>query len=580
MANRRWDAVLLLVLAVSVRAHIIEPSRTQSSLRSMADAPTRLPCRYQPHSNEKVVQVTWSKQLKDGTKEQIITVHFQDGRTAFGQYSNRVKMEATDPMANSALLIPITKESDEGVYTCHISTYPLGNFERQMTLTVWKLPLSSVYPEVMVEGQSFRRAAACRAAGRPRPRLTWDTDLTGRVEEREGEEGSASTYFLLHPLRSMNGKRLDCLVWHPGLEQPMRLRNTLEVHYPPDASITSQSDDLYVGLPDLELTCAGGGNPAADNITWTWSGGDLPEGVTASGGRLKFGRGLYLNDSGVYQCAAVNPVGGSKTEFLLTVAAKSRGILISAENLYLIVFGALAGAAVMVLIIILLLVNRHHRRRNKKLELELNEKTIEINSFSRQASLRRLNSVSSDPRSQAEDYSMLRVDSRIKNSQMSLERPIYKGSQSTLAGRWGHADVVDVDELGRPVVWGSGREALRVADLDGETAERRRRVESYVKSSNMSLDSGLPSSLVPLKVQPDDSIDARNPDQELVRGGDSPSEEDWGLPPPPPPEELDDSNSVYQLSEALTNHFYYSKGLLRPLPHSKAILLQPQSQVI
>ncbi|KAM8839068.1 nectin-4 isoform 1-T1 [Synchiropus picturatus] len=578
MLNGRWDVVHLVVFAVSVTAKFIEPSGPRSSLLSIADAPTRLPCLYQAESHEKVVQVTWSKLLKNGTKDQIITVHFQEGHTAFGQYSNRVKMESKDPMDNSALLIPITQQSDEGVYTCHIATYPLGNFERKITLSVWKLPLSSVYPEVMVEGQSFRRAAACRAAGHPRPRLTWDTDLTGRVDEREGDEGSASTYFLLHPLRSMNGKRLDCLVWHPGLEQPMRLKNTLEVHYPPDASITSNFDDLYVGLQDLELTCVGGGNPAADNITWTWSGGDLPEGVTASGGSLKFGRGLYLNDSSVYQCVAVNAVGVSKTEFLLTVAAKSRGILISAENLYLIVFGSLAGAAVMVLIMILLLVNRHHRRKNKRLEQELDEKTNEINSFSRQASLRRLNSVSSDPRSEVEDYGMLRVDSRIKNSQMSMqERPIYKGSQSTLGGRWGHADVVDVDELGRPVVWGNGRESLRVADLD---AERRRRVESYVQSSNMSLDSGLPSSLVPLKVQPDDGFDSRNPNQQLVRGGGSPSEGDWVLPAPPPPEGPDDSNSVYQLSEALTNHFYYSNGLLRPLPHSKAILLQPQSQVI
>lgn len=42
-----------------------------------------------------------------------------------------------------------------------------------------------------------------------------------------------------------------------------------------------------------------------------------------------------------------------------------------------------------------------------------------------------------------------------------------------------------MDELGRPVVWHDGRESLR--EIDGEKEERRRRVESYLKNSNMSL---------------------------------------------------------------------------------------------
>lgn len=45
------------------------------------------------------------------------------------------------------------------------------------------------------------------------------------------------------------------------------------------------------------------------------------------------------------------------------------------DNQLLIIIGASAGALVMLLIIIVLLVNRHHRNKNKKLELELSEKT-------------------------------------------------------------------------------------------------------------------------------------------------------------------------------------------------------------
>lgn len=91
-------------------------------------------------------------------------------------------------------------------------------------------------------------------------------------------------------------------------------------------------------------------------------------------------------------------------------------------------------------------------------------------------------------------------------------------------------------------------------------------------------DSGLPSSLVPLKAQQEDVTGPREPD---LREGAPPCEEDW----PPAPSETDglqddEDSGSYQISEALNNHFYYSNGVLRPRPHSNAILLSPRGQVI
>lgn len=569
---------LLLLAAVCVQGAFVEPSQPDISLRSFAESQTRLPCRYQVGEGEKVVQVTWYKELPDGNKDQIITAHFMDGHTEFGRYSGRVRFESGSPTVNSALLIPSTEESDEGSYTCHISTFPNGNFERHITLTVWILPISSLDPVILVEGQSFRMAASCRAVGRPPPRLSWDTDLPGQSQNRTNEGGSVSSYYSLHPLRSMNGKKLDCLVWHPGLEQPRRLSNPLVVQYPPDPTISAGTGNWFVGLEKAELVCNSGGYPKPQNVTWTWKGGALPDGTSVVGGKLVFGRTLRMNDSGVFECVVKNNVGVGKTEYMLTVTETSQG---KGDNLMLIIIGAAAGTLVLILVMVVLLVNRYHRRKNKKLEMELSEKTEEIQSFSRQASLRRLNSVSTDPRVQTEDYALLRVDSRMKNSQISLERPSYKGSQSTLGGKWGPPGGVEVDELGRPVVWHDSRESRRGMEMDGEKEERRRRVESYLKSSNMSLDSGLPSSLVPLKAQQDEGVGPRDPELGHLREGDSPHREDWA-PTQSVAEghEDDEDSSSYQISEALTNHFYYSNGILRPRPHSNAILLQPRGQVI
>ncbi|XP_061587892.1 nectin-4 isoform X2 [Cololabis saira] len=580
--DSRGEVMVLLLLSVScVGGDFVEPREPVTSLRSLGDAQTRLPCVYKEEEGEKVVQVTWYKELPNGTKEQIITAHFQDGHTEFGRYSGRVRFENGNPTENSALLIPTTEASDEGRFTCHISTFPNGNFERHFILTVWVLPISSLDPVTLVEGQEFGVVASCRAVGRPLPQLSWDTDLQGLTQSRIGEGGTVTSLFSLHPLRSMNGKKLDCLVSHPGLKEPRRITNRVAVQYPPDATISASPGHWYVGLEEAELMCEVVGFPKPQNISWTRRGGALPNGVSVTEEKLIFGRALRMNDSGVYECAVRNSLGVGKAEFTLNIAEQSqRKSDAPVDNqLLIIIIGASAGAVVLGLVLVVLLVNSHHRRRNRKLERELNEKRDEISNLSRQNSFRRMNSVSTDPRVQPEDYVHFMDDNRIKNSQISLGLLHCKGSQSTLGRGWGPAG--RVDELGRPVVWCDGEESLRGAEIDGEKEERSRALKLNLKGSNMSLDSGLPSSLTPLKPQQDDCVGPQESDQGHLQERDSPSEDDWA-PTQSGREGHDDeeSNSSCQISEALTNHFYYSKGLLRPKPHSNAILMTTKSQII
>ncbi|XP_037537834.1 nectin-4 [Nematolebias whitei] len=567
---------LFFITVASVQGDFVEPPGPVTSLRSLTDSPSRLPCQYKVEGEAKVVQVTWNKELADGTKEPIITAHFTEGQTAFGRYSSRVKFESSDPMENSALLIASTQESDEGSFICHISTFPTGNFERRFELTVWTLPISSLDPLPVVAGQLYGVVASCRAVGRPLPELSWDTELPGKSLSRTSEGGAVSIHYSLHPTRSMNGKQLDCLVSHPGLEKQRRISNNLVVKYPPDPTISSPSGNWYAGLEKAELVCNGRGYPESQDITWKWRGGALPKGVHVSGEKLVFARALNGNDSGVYECKVKNPLGEGKAEYLLTVSGGSPN-----GNTLLIIIGAAAGAAVMILIVVVLMVRRRHQRKTKTLKMQLQEKTDEINSLSRPGSFRRLNSVSTDPRMQSEEYILVKIDKRTLNSQMSLERPVFKGSQSTMGGKWGSGGVVERDEYGRPVVWHEDRQSLRAVDMDGEKEERRRRVESFVKSSNMSLDSGLPSSLVPLKAQQDDCTGPREPDLGHLQEGGPPPGDEWNpIQCEPDGQEDDESCSSYQISEALNNHFYYSNGILRPRPHSNAILLHPQSQII
>ncbi|MEQ2190426.1 hypothetical protein XENOCAPTIV_015160 [Xenoophorus captivus] len=127
-----------LLLMACVQGAFVEPLQPDIDLLSFSDNPTRLPCQYQVAQDQSVVQVTWNKELPDGSEDPVIMAHFTEGNREFGRYSGRVKFESFTPITeNSALLIPATQESDEGIYRCHITTFPNGNFERRIKLTVW-----------------------------------------------------------------------------------------------------------------------------------------------------------------------------------------------------------------------------------------------------------------------------------------------------------------------------------------------------------------------------------------------------------------------------------------------------------
>ena len=81
MLKRSTVCLPSLVVLVVSESGFVEPPEPVFALLSLAEDRTRLPCRYVVEPGEKVVQVTWYKELSDGSKEQIITAHFTEGHT-------------------------------------------------------------------------------------------------------------------------------------------------------------------------------------------------------------------------------------------------------------------------------------------------------------------------------------------------------------------------------------------------------------------------------------------------------------------------------------------------------------------
>ncbi|CAN9509715.1 unnamed protein product [Ophioblennius macclurei] len=600
---------LALSVLLVIRGDFLDPPR-EEPLRSLAEDETVLPCRYKAMDGNVMVQVTWYKELSDGSKEQIITAHHDNGQTAFGSWSRRVRFKNSDPVMDSSLVIISTEVSDEGNYLCHISTFPSGNFDRAVSLIVWTMPISSLDPVILVEGQSYRQAAACRSVARPPPRLSWDTDLNGQSINRSSDNGAVSSLYSVHPLRGMNGKKLDCLVWHPTFSGPRRIQNKLVVHYPPNAEVPGHSSNWYVGQENAALTCVSGGNPRPHIFTWIRLNGELPKGaVTHDNGTLAFGRPLNVSDSGIYQCAAKNDVGVGKADVEVIVKARPERQT-DLENLMVIIVGAAAGGLLLLMLIVIISITCHHKRKNKRLKLELTEKKEEISTLSRQASFRRMNSISTDTRGATEENIPLRVEG-MRTSMSSLgEQAQCRDSRSTISGgRGGGGGGGAYDYLGRPVLYNSSRRG-RERPLDRDE-ENRLRVETYVRNSSISLQetrfhpplapSSFPMSpssdivrqlnggaIVPSDGDPRQGLGVAKTHQVPPANypppvTDDEDEVDEGLGGPASQENHDDQDSETnssQVSEAPSARYQQSNGTMRPKSRTNGPVGGPHASLI
>ncbi|XP_042569564.1 nectin-4-like [Cyprinus carpio] len=572
-------SVVSFRLMVCVHSEFIEPSPSLA-LRSFSGTQTRLPCRFTVEGEETLVQVTWYREKPGGEREQIIIGHFTEGPKASPDFLNRVQFESSEPTVDSTLLILNTKKADQATYTCHVSIFPSGNFERQISLTVWILPISSLEPVILQEGQSFRVAAFCRSVGHPLPRLSWDTDIPGQSQNRTGEDGVVTSQFSLYPLRSMNKQRLDCLVWHPALDGPHRISNELVVHYPPDAVI-ADSGSWRIGHSGSELRCVVKGNPLPQNVTWSRKDGRLPAGVLVKEDRLVFVRPLNVTDEGVYICQTANSVGIAKAEFKVEIGKHAsefaHALGSPSETLLIIVGASVAGVLVIVIVMTIVFVNCHLRRKNRKLKRALSVRTEEMISLSRQVSMRRLNSINGDPRTALEEGSLIQMDSVMKGSVLSVE------DHSALSDVRGRRGVGEYDSLGRPAIYTPyrpERSSKIMRESEEERKERRRRVESYVKSSNMSLDSGLhrDQSSPPPSMSSGLTGDAIG--EGWKRGSRREIHRDVQRERVPEGEEESSAVNSYQLSEAVSNYFQCSNGGLTPKANTNGIIIHSQRSVM
>ncbi|XP_066466480.1 cell adhesion molecule 3 [Tiliqua scincoides] len=276
------------------------------------------------------------------------------------QLENSTPNELTISIDNATL-------ADEGEYTCSIFTMPVRTAKAIVTvLGIPQKPQISGYKEPLREGD-MARLTCVTSGSKPAAQLWWqkgDIRLTSRDSE-VSEDPNRKTFTVTSHVEFMvdkedNGAEVTCTVDHASLQNSDKSTSQkIEVFYKPTAKIESFPNYPQEGQ-NLELRCAGQGNPIPQEFTWQKEGMDTLLSETQD--NVLIFPNLNKSDSGVYICHATNIIGTTEARYNLAVNDASP--MQRNGSTYHAVIGGVVAIVVFLLLILLIFLG-HYLIRHK-----------------------------------------------------------------------------------------------------------------------------------------------------------------------------------------------------------------------
>ncbi|XP_061669124.1 nectin-3-like protein isoform X2 [Syngnathoides biaculeatus] len=232
-----------------------------------------LECRLDAGADFTLAQSSWERRLPNGSA--IVAVYNPTyGVSVPPEFVHRLHFRSPSSR-DSAIVLEKVGFADEGVYTCKVSTYPLGNAQASVTVRVLAEP--KVYVSTgttpLMDGGNETTVATCVAErARPPAAVSWESNLLGRSEVQLFDvDGTATTIvrYLWRPTRSVWRHSLTCVVRHPTLTDDVRLPYRLDVQFAPEISVAGYDGEWNVGRGDVRLTCRAYANPPAHRFRWS-----------------------------------------------------------------------------------------------------------------------------------------------------------------------------------------------------------------------------------------------------------------------------------------------------------------------
>ncbi|XP_069750792.1 nectin cell adhesion molecule 1b isoform X2 [Narcine bancroftii] len=381
-----WNTARFLLLAALVPVFQAQTVTVDDSLSGFIGTSVILRCTFINNDPKiKITQVTWQK-ATNGSKQNIAIFHPSMGVSVLPPYQDRVSFKK--PSLNDATIeLSRLELVDEGVYICEFATFPTGNRENQVNLTVFARPLidAELSPQTIIARADHPRklvVATCTSAnGKPPGSITWETKVNGEtiVKESRNQNGTitVTSQYLLVPSREAHRQPLTCVVNYQ-MDRTTKVL-MLNVQYEPEVTVEGFDGNWYLNRENVRLTCKADGNPPATNYNWKMLNGSLPVNVEPQNNTLLFKGTVSYDLAGTYVCEATNAIGtrSGLVEVNITespqIPSPDKGKVSVTEGLdgskngHNILIGAIVGGVVLVLLVgvIVFIVLRKRRQTFK-----------------------------------------------------------------------------------------------------------------------------------------------------------------------------------------------------------------------
>ncbi|XP_066563774.1 nectin 1a isoform X3 [Amia ocellicauda] len=270
----------------------------------------------------KISQVTWQKFL-NGTKQNVAIANPTMGVSVLPPFKDRVTFKnpavrySTPSLEDTTITFSGLRLSDEAAYICEYATFPAGNRENQVNLTVYAQPMTRLTltsPTIVARSRATGKmtVATCLSAnGKPPSVITWDTRLKGEAtfQETRNTNGTVTvrSNYLVVPSRETHRQKLTCIVTYRN--ERISDSVTLNVQYEPDVTIEGFDGNWYLNRQDVQLTCKADANPQVTVYQWKLLNGSMPTNVEIRNNTLFFKGPVTYELAGTYVCDATNNIG-------------------------------------------------------------------------------------------------------------------------------------------------------------------------------------------------------------------------------------------------------------------------------
>ncbi|XP_068600929.1 nectin cell adhesion molecule 1a [Brachionichthys hirsutus] len=315
----------------------------------------------------KVSQVTWQK-LVNGTKKNVAIANPSLGVSVAPAYRDRVAFKhaavrrRTPTLEDTTITFSLLRLSDEATYICEYTTFPAGNRENTVNLTVYVRPttqMSLSTPTLVARPSNMKTpVATCVSAnGKPPGTIRWETRVPGEVTTREykNPDGTFTVQsdYILVPSRETHKETLTCVTNYN--EEVFTDSVTLDIQYEPDVSVDGFDGNWYLNRENVQLSCKADANPAASLYQWKLNNGSMPSNAEIRDNVLTLKGPITYDVQGTYVCDATNSIGTRSGSVEVSIIDKplpqiAAGDVISVIAL-LLAAGVLMGITITVLVL-------------------------------------------------------------------------------------------------------------------------------------------------------------------------------------------------------------------------------------